>query len=279
MGIHDMGYRTFKGKIGGRAQRIWAIFVQDFMFRLKRIPTIIILILSYVLGLFPAVLFTYFFIAFAISAGEELVVNIFAVYYSIIFIWVGIYCMVIGAPIISNDMKHNAVILFFSRPLRKEDYFFGKFLTLFTLNLFITLVPAIIMSVTILGLATPELKEAMDTGRVAATLLSVGVFMSVVFTSVSILISSMTRNWVYAAVGIFAVLFFSNFLALILGAIINDKIMLLSLWQNFLIIADDGAGFNSMTDFSWVTSLAILIILTLVSLFASWRIIKRIEVI
>ena len=89
----------------------------------------------------------------------------------------------------------------------------------------------------------------------------------------------MTKNWVYAAVGIFAALFFSNFLALILGALINENIMLLSLWQNFLVIADDGAGFNSMTEFSWITSLSILIIVTLVSLFASWRIIKRIEVI
>ena len=66
MGIHDMGYRTFKGKIGGRPQRIWAIFAQDFMFRLKRMPTIIILILSYVLGLFPAVIITYIYFAIAL---------------------------------------------------------------------------------------------------------------------------------------------------------------------------------------------------------------------
>jgi len=279
MGIHDMGYRTFRGKIGGRLQRIWAIFAQDFMFRLKRIPTIIILVLSFVFGLFPTILFTYFFIGFGIVASEEMILAVFDVYFVITFIWVCIYCMFIGAPIISNDMKNNAVILFFSRPLRKEDYFIGKFLTLLALNLIITFLPALIMSLTIAGLSSEEMKQAMDFPKVIGTLIAIGFFMAVVFTSISIMISSLTKNWLYAAVGIFAALFFSNFLALILAEIINNKIQLLSLWQNFRIIADDGAGFNSITEFSWLTSLGILLVVTFVSLFISWRIIRRIEVI
>lgn len=279
MGIHDLGYRTFKGKIGGRLDRIWAIFAQDFGFRIRQRTTIILLVLCYVMGIMPTILFTYVMISFAIVAGEGAPTEIFSIFFSLLFIWVVIFTTVIGSPMISTDLKNNAVMLYFSRPLTKEDYFLGKFLTLFVLILFVTLIPAMIMSVTIAGLATEELKLYMDVGKVILTLNTVAVLIAVVFSAIALFISSLTKNYLYAGVGIFSILFFSNSIALLFSEIINEKLFYLSIWYDFMIIADDGAGFNSFTNFNWLIALLILFAITILSLIGAWRIIKRVEVI
>ncbi len=40
-----------------------------------------------------------------------------------IMLMIVIFC---GANLISDDLKHNSLQLYFSRPLKKKDYFFGK---------------------------------------------------------------------------------------------------------------------------------------------------------
>ena len=279
MGIHDLGYRTFKGRIGGRLDRIWAIFIQDFIFRVKQRNTIILLLLCYVLGVFPTVLFTYVMISLSIVAGESAPDEIFNMFFSLLFIWVIIFTTIVGSSMISNDLKHNSIILYFSRPLNKEDYFFGKFLTMFVLLLLVTVVPALLMSITIAGLATPELLKYMDVSKVVLVLNSVALLMAAVFSAIALLLSSMTKNHLYAGVGIFAVLAFSNIIALLFAGIINSKLIHLSIWYNFYIIADDGAGFNFLTEYHWYVSLSILLVIALVSLLGTWRIIRRVEVI
>lgn len=279
MGIHDSGYRVFKGRVGGRFERIKSIFVLEFLFRIKQRWTIVLLVLSYVLGLLPTVLFTYFMVSFAILAGIMDPLFIMVWYFSFIFIWVVIFVTVIGSPMISNDLKNNSIILYFSRPLNKGDYFLGKFATLYMLVLLVTFIPALLMSATILGLATEELRQFMDIGRVTITLISGSFLMAFVFTSVSLLFSSMTKNYLYAGVGIFTILTFSNLIALLFSEIIHENFTLLSIWQNLIIIADDGAGFNSFSNFDWYNSLAILFSISFISLILTWRKIQRVEVI
>ena len=279
MGIHDLGYRTFKGRIGGRFDRIWAIFIQDFIFRVKQRNTIILLLLCYVLGVMPTVLFTYVMISLSIVAGESAPDEIFGMFFSLLFIWVIIFTTVVGSSMISNDLKYNSIILYFSRPLNKEDYFFGKFLTIFVLLLLVTLVPAMLMSITIAGLATPELLKYMDVSKVVLVLNLFAILLAVVFSSIALLLSTMTKNHLYAGVGIFAVLAFSNVIALLFAEIINSNLTHLSLWYNFYIIADDGAGFNFLSDFHWYVSLPILLVVSLVSLIMTWCIIRRVQVI
>lgn len=279
MGIHDMGYRTFKGQVGGRLERIWAIFIQEFFFRIKQRWTIVILVLSLALGLFPAVLFTYVMISFAIAAGEGAPIEIFNLYFTLIFMWVVIFTTVVGSPIISNDLRNNSIILFFARPMTKEDYFFGKLLTLFVMISLVTFLPALLMSITILGLATEELNKYMDIFKVVGSLIGISLLMSFVFSSISLLLSSMTKNYLYAGVGIFSVLLFSNIIGPIFSELIHDDFSLLSIWYNLLVIADDGAGFNTITDFAWYNSLGILFGVSFICLAGAWRIIRKVEVI
>jgi ABC-type transport system involved in multi-copper enzyme maturation permease subunit len=279
MGIHDTGYRTFKGRVGGRLERIWAIFIQEFNFKIRQKYTIIMLILCYALGVFPTVLFTYVLISFAIVAGDQAASNIFNLYFSLMFIWIIIYTTIMGSTLISNDLKHNSIILYFSRPLTKEDYFLGKLLSIFVLILMVTLIPALIMSITILGLATEELTKYMDIVSVVLTIITISIFMAFVFSTLSLFLSSMTKNYLYAGVGIFTVLAFSNVIAIEFSDIVNDNFALLSIWHNFIVIADDGAGFNNMNNFYWYNSFGILFLISLFSLIGAWRIIKRVEVI
>jgi ABC-type transport system involved in multi-copper enzyme maturation permease subunit len=279
MGIYDLGYRVFKGRIGGRLERIWAIFIQEFMFRIRKPWNIVILVLSYFLGLVPTIIFTYVMISFAIVTGENAPIQIYDMYFQLMFIWVIIFTSVVGAPVVSNDLKNNAIILYFSRPLKKEDYFLGKFLTIFMMVMLVTVVPALLMSVTILGLATEELTKHMDIVTVVLTLNLVAVLMAMVFASIAFVISTLSKNYFYAGIGIFSFLALSNIIALMFLGIIHENFLLLSIWQNLFIIADDGAGFNTLKDFEWYTSLLILLGIIGVSLGIAWRKISRVEVI
>ncbi len=49
-----------------------------------------------------------------------------------------------GAGLISDDLRHNALPLYFSRPLRKRDYIGGKFASLAFFLLLLTLAPGVL---------------------------------------------------------------------------------------------------------------------------------------
>jgi len=279
MGIHDQGYRTFKGKIGGRFDRIWAIFIQDFTFRIKQRWTIVLMILTYTLGVLPTVLLTYFMFIPAIIFGDENPDVIFLLYFSLLFIWVIIYTSFVGSSIISNDMRNNAVILYFSRPLTQLDYFLGKFLSLFTLVLMVTLIPGLLISVSILGLTTETLLELIDIPRTVFTFIAISIVVAVCLTSVAILVSTLTKKNLYAGVGIFTIIFFSSLIAEFFSTIIHDNFMYVSIWTNFQIIADDWSGIDSFYQYDWYISSIVVLAFTIVPLVLTWRMIKRVEVI
>ena len=279
MGIHDQGYRTFKGKIGGRFDRIWAIFIQDFTFRIRQKWTIILLVLTMFLGVMPTVLLTYFMIIPAIIFGDQDPDAIFLLYFSLLFIWVIIYTSFVGSSIISNDMRNNAVILYFSRPLTQLDYFFGKFLSLFTLVLMVTLIPGLLISISILGLTTETLLELIDVPRTVFTFIGISVVIAVCLTSIAILVSALTKKNLYAGVGIFTIIFFSSLIADFFSTIIHENFTYVSIWNNFQIIADDWAGIDSFYQYDWYISSVVVFAFTIVPLFLTWRIIKRVEVV
>jgi ABC-type transport system involved in multi-copper enzyme maturation permease subunit len=49
-----------------------------------------------------------------------------------------------GAGLIADDLKHNALQLYFARPLKKRDYLTGKAAVIFFFLFIVTLVPGIV---------------------------------------------------------------------------------------------------------------------------------------
>lgn len=60
-----------------------------------------------------------------------------------------------GAGLIANDLRTGAILVYLSRPLTRVDYILGKLAALMSLNLFVTLAPALMLWIVAVSLA-PE---------------------------------------------------------------------------------------------------------------------------
>jgi hypothetical protein len=123
-----------------------------------------------------------------------------------------------GARLISDDLKNNALQLYFSRPIQTRDYFLGKASILFFFLLILTLVPGLVFFLMKLVFAA----SFAFFGAYPWLLLSIVVYsllVTVFFASYTLLLSSLSKNKRYVAVLIFAVYIFSDIIAAILNEI------------------------------------------------------------
>ena len=65
--------------------------------------------------------------------------------------WVFLAAILIGAGSIANDVKANALQIYFSKPIRKADYLFGKWLGYFVVLSLLVLVPSLLLYLYCLG--------------------------------------------------------------------------------------------------------------------------------
>jgi len=261
MGIYDQTYRRFEGKLQGRLVRITTILKNEFMRRIRNKWVLILLILAWSIGIFP------------IFTGGA-----FMAYFVLTFIWLLLFTAVVGGPILSEDFQFNSITLYLSRPLRKLDYFLGKYLTLFVLVSLIGFIPTIFVSAFIIGILYGTSVREFDYYTFSYSLMVVGLLMTFVFTNIGMAFSAMTKNHKYASGGIFAFLFFTNILSLALSNLYED-IMYCSIWANFMILFADwsSAGNNTLVDFDSNVSLAILMIISIICLTIVWIKLQRVE--
>lgn len=259
MAIYKQGYREYEGKLRGRVSRIWTIFDAEFNHRIRNKWTIALLVMAWVFGVFPTIVSGTFF-----------------VYFVTVFIWLLIFTTVVGAPLISQDLQYNAITLYLSRPIKRDDYFLGKFVTLFALIALIALLPTIIMAGIMVSVFYDRPDPGFNVNQFALAFIAIGILSTFVFTNIALAISSTTRNYKYAGGGIFAFLFFSNVLALALS-FLNKHIQYLSIWFNLMVIADDWQGLDTMKDFGWATSFTMLVTISMVCMFITWYQIHRAE--
>src|SRR5262249_54146197 len=101
--------------------------------------------------------------------------------------------LLIGPNLISQDLRFNALPLYFSRPLRRSDYFLGKLgIIVFCLSA-VMVVPAAVAY--LLGLAfSPELNTIKDTIHLLPAAIAFGVFVAVAAGTVMLGLSSLSRN-------------------------------------------------------------------------------------
>ena len=267
-------YRPYKGEIKGMIDRTLAIILTDFISRIKNIWIIILEILAWLFAIVP----TMFLLYFLTSLGSEFEFPIFAMYYSSLFIWLTLICTVGGSRLISDDLANNSLTLYLSRPIKRETYFFGKFASIFLLISTISLLPSIIMAGLVIGFTTGGSDPSYDVTAVALTFISVGFLVSLVFSSIAMAFSSLTKNHLYAGVGIFCTILFSSIIPGILSIFTeNEYISLFSVWNNLTIVADKWSGFGGYTDIDWPIPLLIIFNIIIVCCAIAWYRISKSE--
>ncbi len=110
----------------------------------------------------------------------------------------------VAPPMIAKDLRTKAFLLYFSRPLSKFSYIFGKLMILVVLCSVITTLPALILYGCGIGLS-PNLTPLYATWDVPIRILFVGLIHSVPASLLALMLSSITTESRYAMFGWYAI--------------------------------------------------------------------------
>jgi ABC-2 type transport system permease protein len=141
--IHDQGYRRYGGgRAGGRA---WLVIINAGVRTMLRDRKFIgLLAASWIQFLVRAVQF-YFAANFSQAAIIAPSAETFRDFFDKQDIFVFIVTVTLGAALIAQDRRVNALQIYLSKPLTRAEYIFGKLGILMVFLLFITWLPAILL--------------------------------------------------------------------------------------------------------------------------------------
>ena len=143
--IHDQGYRRYAG---GRAQgRAWLVIVNAGVRTMLRDRKFVALLAaSWIQFLVRSVQF-YFAANFSQAAIIAPNAETFRDFFDKQDIFVFIVTVTLGAALIAQDRRVNALQIYLSKPLTRAEYIFGKLGILMVFLLFITWLPAMLLLV------------------------------------------------------------------------------------------------------------------------------------
>ena len=233
--VREKGYSHWDGKLTERRFPWWPITRTGILlaFRKKRfkfvfagsfVPAVVFLVGLYIserLEDFKAFL-----------QGSDRLLNInpnyFKTYFtndSLLFLIV----LVLGfaaAGLVADDLKHNSLQLYFSRPLRKKDYLLGKMSVIVFFVLILTAVPGLVLLIFKLIFAG-SFKFFLDYPWLPLSILGYSALLTVFFAFYVLFLSSLSKNTRYVTILVFMIYIFSDILFGILSGIFHEPAMAL----------------------------------------------------
>jgi ABC-2 type transport system permease protein len=207
MPIHDQGYRRYGG---GRARgRAWLVIVKAGVRTMLRNRWFVVLLAaSWIPFLVRAVMF-YGAANFSQLAVIAPSAATFRAFFDMQDFFVYIMTVTLGATLIAQDRRVNALQIYLSKPLTRAEYIFGKLGILMTFLLFITWAPAILLLIVQVVLAGNfAFVRANAYLFPAITLFSL---VEIVMVSTSMLaLSSLSTNSRFVGIIYTALIFFSQ---------------------------------------------------------------------
>jgi ABC-2 type transport system permease protein len=245
MPVFDQGYQHWSGELSGHAWRWLAITRHGVRVgmtgRLLRLvllvawlPAIALVFMLCLWGLLErnSDLITSFaplfgFLDPAILAGPRpFRVEIWTLSYSFFLAtelrFAMILILLVGPNLISQDLRYNALPLYFSRPLRRSDYFLGKLGVIVAFLAMVIIVPSLIAYV--LGLLfSLDITIVRDTFGILLASIAYGLVIALSAGFLILALSSLSRNSRYIALFWLGIWIVSSTLSGILGEIDREQ--------------------------------------------------------
>ncbi|GLZ76041.1 membrane protein [Actinorhabdospora filicis] len=185
--IHDIGYRHYDGRRGGRPQIRRALYVQSLrgVFGLGRAART--KILPFTLASFmvlPAVIL----VAVQMVMGSTTPVLPFASYAIVVQAIPALFLAALAPQTVSRDLRFHTMPLYFSRPLTYKDYVAAKFAGMTSALFILFAVPIVVLYAGALLAKAPFLS---NTGDFLMALVA-AVFLSALLSVIGLLIASLT---------------------------------------------------------------------------------------
>ncbi len=205
----------------------------------------------------------------------------FMTYYTVGFLLFALVLLMLfsGAGLIADDVRHNALQLYFARPLRKVDYFLGKAAVLWFFVLVLTLVPGVLFILFKLIFAG-SFAFLGSYPWLPLSVLAQSLVMTIFFSLYTLLLSSLSPNRRYVSILIIGVYLFSDILfGIFYGLSHSPYTALISIRANLSQIAAFLFRVKPPYNVSWAYSLLVLGTICVLSAYLLHRRIKGVTVI
>lgn len=184
-----------------------------------------------------------------------------------------------GAGLISDDLRHNSLQLYLSRPLRRKDFFIGKISVLLFFLFIMTLVPGVILFLMKLVFAG-NFKFFVQYPWLPLSIIGFSIFISFFFSLYGLFLSSLSTNRRYVAILIFGLYPFSDILfGIFYGIFRNPYFSLLSIKNNIQQVAAAFFKQRPAFDIPWIYSAAVLTAICVLAVFVLRHRVRGVEII
>jgi len=163
-----------------------------------------------------------------------------------------------GSGLISDDLRHNSLQLYLSRPLKRRDFFIGKISVLLFFLSVLTLIPGLLLFLLKLVFAG-NFRFFSQYPWLPLSIIGFSVFISVFFSLYALFLSSLSTNRRYVAILIFGLYPFTDILfGIFYGIFRNPYFSLLSLKNNIQQVSAFFFRQTPVFNVPWIYSVLIL---------------------
>ena len=278
MPIHDQSYRRYGGGKASPGQA-WAVIARAGMMTMIRkrtfmgllifawIPFVVQAVRIYITANYPQVSM---FAPTAESFRQFLEQQDFFVFVVTIYV---------GAGLIANDRRANALQIYLSKPLMRTEYIAGKAAILFAFLLFVTLIPALLLL--LLQVVFAGNFEFLKKNLFLFPAITVAAMLQALISTFTMLaLSSLSKSARYVGILYAGILFFT---AAIYGALLaitgSTRLSWLSLGANLTQVIDVIFRLKPRYATPWPVSLIVILGLIALSISVLERRVRGVEVV
>ncbi len=279
MPLYDLGYRHWSGTWTTHPYRWWVVTRQGIKLLVNKKRFLVLMILSAIPFMVRAVL-----IYLSASVGKSIpMMQIDARFFESFLSQQGFFVFIItiyaGAGLISNDLKANALQIYFSKPITRQDYLLGKLGILVFFLALPTLVPGVLLYILAI-LFEANIGFFQANYWILGSI--VGYSLLIVFSYGMIMmgLSSIGKSSRFAGISFAALFFFSQILNIITSLVLQTtRIGWIALDNNFRRVGDFLFQLDSRLQYGAWISFLILALLMGGALWIASKRVRAVEVV
>ena len=279
MPIHDQSYRHYSG-LKAVAGRSWTVIAWAGIVTFLR-KRLFLGMLLFALGPFFFRAFQLWLTAYYPQTTTMLGVTsqTFRDFLGQQQFFVFVLTVYVGAGLIANDRRANALQIYLSKPLMRSEYILGKLAVLFTFLVLITLVPAMLLLV--LKVAFDGSFTFLADNLFLVPAITIGALLHVLLASFTMLaLSSLSKSARFVAVLYVGITFFTGAIYGALYAITgSSRVSWISIGANVEQVVDVVFRLKPRYATPWQVSLLVIIALIAVSISILERRVRGVEVV
>jgi len=237
MPIYDLSYRQWSGVWTSHPYRWWVITRQGINILGRKRRFLVLMILSALPFLVRCVML---YLSTVLGRIPLLTINakFFEDFLSQQMFFVFIIAIYAGAGLIANDLKANALQIYFSKPITRRDYVMGKLGVLFFFLALPTLVPGMLLFF-LAVLFKSDASFLEQNCWLPASVLGYSLLIIATYSVVMLAVSSLSKSSRFAGIVFAALFFFSRIFYQILSVVLRStRVAWVSLGNNLTQIGD-----------------------------------------